>query len=249
MRARNRYRARPRSRRPARAAPSPAGCARRATRRTSRETRARTRCAGVGITEFFAGHHAEALEILTEAERQLHGGAIGNYAEITHLRNFILFTLRRLGAYGELRDRLGVYTRDARLRGDRYAGTSYTWSSNIVWLAADDVARAKYDLESVTWSDPADGLHLQHWFLMRSGAELALYQDALADIDDLEPKLRLFLGSAFAHVEAVATETRYLLARFAIRRGDPAAARRADQPHATTEAPNHREIEGLFVFE
>ena len=193
--------------------------------------------AGIGITEFFAGHHAEALDILNEAERQLLGASIGNYAEINHLRNFMLFTLRRLGAYGELRDRLGVYTRDARLRGDRYAGTSYTWSSNIVWLAADDVARAKYDLESVTWSDPADGLHLQHWFLMRARAENALYEDSLADIDDIEPKLRLFLGSAFAHVEAVATETRYFLARFAIRRGDAAAARRTIKPLVSTKVP------------
>jgi hypothetical protein len=182
--------------------------------------------AGEGITEFFAGHHTEALEILDDAERRLREGSIGSYAEVNHLRNFVLFTLRRLGAYGELRDRLVAYTRDARLRGDRYAATSHTWSSNVVWLAADDVDRARQDLESVTWSDPADGLHLQHWFLMRSRAEIALYEDDAAQMNELDAKLRPFLGPAFAHVEAVATETRYCLARFAIRRGDPAAARR-----------------------
>jgi hypothetical protein len=182
--------------------------------------------AGEGITEFFAGHHAEALALLTDAETRLREGSVGSHAELNHLRNFVLFTLRRLGAYDELRERLIAYVRDARLRGDRYAATSHVWCSNNVWLAANDVARARLDLASVTWSDPAAGLHLQHWFLMRSRAEIALYEDDLAAIDDIEPQLRLFLGPAFAHVEAVATETRYLFARFAIRRRDPRAARR-----------------------
>jgi serine/threonine protein kinase len=186
--------------------------------------------AAEGIVEFFAGHFVEALEILCDAERRLHEGSVGNYAEVNHLRNFVLFTLRRLGAYGELRERLVAYTRDARLRGDRYAATSHTWSSNIVWLALDEVARGEHELASATWSDPADGLHLQHWFLMRSHAEIALYQDDESAIEQLDPLLRPFLGPAFAHVEAVATETRYVLARFAIRRGDPAAARRTIRP-------------------
>jgi hypothetical protein len=186
--------------------------------------------AGEGITEFFAGNHAEALEILDDAERRLREGSIGSYAEVNHLRNFVMFTLRRLGAYNELRNRLVAYNRDARLRGDRYAATSHVWSSNVVWLAADDVERARQYLESCTWSDPSDGLHLQHWFLMRSRAEIALYEDGAAQMAELDAQLRPFLGPAFAHVEAVATETRYCLARFAIRRGDPAGARRVMAP-------------------
>jgi hypothetical protein len=193
--------------------------------------------AGEGITEFFSGHHAEALPILDDAERRLREGSIGSYAELNHLRNFVLFTVRRLGHYSELRDRLIAYTRDARLRGDRYAATSHVWCSNIVWLAADDVERARADIDSVTWSDPADGLHLQHWFLMRSRAEIALYEDDLCDITALEAELRPFLGPAFAHVEAVTTETRYLLARFAIRRGDFAAARKVIRPLARMKKP------------
>lgn len=193
--------------------------------------------AGEGITEFFAGHHAEALAILDDAERRLREGSIGSYAEVNHLRNFMMFTLRRLGAYHQLRDRLVAYTRDARLRGDRYAATSHAWSSNVVWLAANDVERARQDLASCTWSDPANGLHLQHWFLMRARAEIALYEDAAAQMDELDARLRPFLGPAFAHVEAVATETRYLLARFAIRRGDPAGARRVIRPLDAAKPP------------
>ncbi len=182
--------------------------------------------AGEGIVEFFAGHYGESLVILDEAEVQLRDRSVGSAAELNQLRNFMLFALRRLGAYGKLHDRLTEYVRDAMRRGDRYAATSYVWSSNVVWLAANDAPRARADLASVTWSRPEDGLHLQHWFHVRAQCEIALYEDEVAELDRLEPLLRPFLGPAFAHVEAVATETRYLLARFAIRRGDAKTARR-----------------------
>ncbi|MBL0214126.1 MAG: protein kinase [Myxococcales bacterium] len=186
--------------------------------------------AGEGITEFFAGRHARAFEILEEAETHLSDRSAGTSAELNHIRNFILFALRRMGAYDQLRDRQTEYVRDAMRRGDRYAATSFVWSSNVVWLAADDVARARSDLASVVWSRPEDGLHLQHWFAVRAQAELAMYEDDRAQIDALVPALRAFVGPAFAHVQAVATETRYQLARVAIRNGDAALARREIAP-------------------
>ncbi|MEO6773009.1 MAG: protein kinase [Kofleriaceae bacterium] len=203
--------------------------------------------AGEGITEFFSGHHVEAIEILDEAEAQLRDRSVGSNAELNHLRNFTLFALRRIGAYDNLRDRLIEYTRDALRRGDRYAATSYVWSSNIVWLAAGDVARARADLASVTWSDPGQGLHLQHWFQVRALAEIALYEDDRDELARLAPRLRPFLGAAFAHVEAIATETRYLLARFAIRRRDPAAARRELGPLRRTKPPYLRAFVRLIL--
>ena len=193
--------------------------------------------AGEGITEFFAGHHAAAFEILVEAEAQLSEGSVGTSAELNHIRNFMLFALRRMGAYGELRDRQTAYVRDALRRGDRYAATSFVWSSNVIWLAADDVDRARADLASVVWSRPEDGLHLQHWFQVRAQAELAMYEDDRTQIDALVPSLRAFLGPAFAHVQAVSTETRYQLARVAIRNGDAALARREIAPLDKIKAP------------
>lgn len=182
--------------------------------------------AGQGILEFFAGHHALALEILEEAEVDLSEQSVGTSAELNHIRNFMLFALRRMGAYDKLRDRQTEYVRDALRRGDRYAATSFVWSSNVVWLAANDVARARVDLASVEWSRPEDGLHLQHWFSVRARAELAMYQDDLGEIAALVAPLRAFTGPAFVHVQAVDTETRYQLARVAIRHGDSALARR-----------------------
>jgi hypothetical protein len=132
---------------------------------------------------------------------------------------------------------MSEYVRDALRRGDRYAAASFVWSSNNVWLAADDVPRAHADLASVTWSPPEEGLHLQHWFLVRAQTDLAMYEDDSAAIDKLIPSLHAFLGAAFAHVQAVKTETRYQLARIAIRRGDPATAREVLKPLLKYDVP------------
>ena len=95
-----------------------------------------------------------------------------------------------------------------------------------VCLAADDVSRFRTELDSVVWSRPEDGLHMQHWFHVRAKAELAMYEDDRAQINALVAPLRAFVGPAFAHVQAVATETRYQLGRVAIRNGDAALARK-----------------------
>ncbi len=186
--------------------------------------------AGKGMVEFFAGHYPIALQILEEAVVHLSDRSVGTSAELNHIRNFVLFTLRRMGEYDQLRDRQTEYVRDALRRGDRYAATSFVWSSNVVWIAADDVERAKADLDSVVWSTPEQGLHVQHWFKVRAQAEIAMYEDDRAQIDALVPALRAFVGPAFAHVEAIATETRFQLARVAIRNGDAALARREIAP-------------------
>jgi hypothetical protein len=193
--------------------------------------------AGEGIAEFFAGHHAMSLEIVEEAEAQLRERSVGTSAELNHIRNFMLFALRRMGAYDELRDRQTEYVRDALRRGDRYAATSYVWSSNVVHLASGDSERARVDLETVTWSPPEEGLHLQHWFHVRARAEIAMYEDDRAEIDGLVPQLRAFLGPAISHVQAIATETRYQLARVAIRNGDAALARKEIAKLHKMEAP------------
>jgi hypothetical protein len=59
--------------------------------------------------------------------------------------------------------------------------------------------------------------------------------------------LRPFLGAAFAHVEAIATETRYLLARFAIRRGDAKATRHEIAPLRRMKAPYVRAFVRLVL--
>jgi ATP/maltotriose-dependent transcriptional regulator MalT len=137
---------------------------------------------------------------------------------------FLLFAMRRHGGFGELRPRYDEYVRDALRRGDRYAGTTFRWSANVVWLAADDVERAHAELEAASWSE-SERLHLQHWFHARAVTELALYEGDDSRLDAAEAELRRFLGGVMDHVQIVRVETSIELARISIRRGDAAGAR------------------------
>ena len=119
---------------------------------------------------------------------------------------FLLFAMRRHGGFGELRPRYDEYVRDALRRGDRYAGTTFRWSANVVWLAADDVERAHAELDAASWSE-SERLHLQHWFHARAVTELALYEGADDRLDAAEAELRRFLGGVMDHVQIVRVET------------------------------------------
>ena len=203
--------------------------------------------AAEGIVEFFAGRYAYAISCLSEAEVALRERSVGTAAEINHVRVFIVMALRRHNDYRELAVRQRDYLRDAIRRGDRYAAASFQWSSNVVWLAADDPARARAELAPDIWSAPEAGLHLQHWFRVRGLAELALYEDDPAAVARAAHDIRPFAGPAFAHVEAVRTETLYLVARAAVVAGDAGAARKAIAPLVRVRAPYIRTFVRLVL--
>jgi hypothetical protein len=193
--------------------------------------------AAEGMVEFFGGNYVRATEILTDAESQMRERSVGTAAELNHVRVFITFALRRHGDFNALHERQREYLVDAQRRGDRYAAASFQWASNVGWLARDEVEQARDELAPDAWSPPEQGLHLQHWFRVRGLLELALYEDDRAAMPVLGEQIKEFLGPSFSHVEAVRTETRYLLGRIAIVAGDARAARRAVAPLRRNRAP------------
>ena len=180
--------------------------------------------AAEGIVEYFAGNLIQSIDVMVDAEEQLRNHTYGTAGELNHLRMFLLFAMRRHGGFGELRPRYDEYVRDALRRGDRYAATSFRWSANVAWLAADDVERAHAELEAASWAE-GERLHLQHWFHARAVTELALYEGADDRFEAAEAELRRFLDGVLDHVQIVRVETAIELARICIRRGDAAGAR------------------------
>ncbi len=183
--------------------------------------------AGEGVTEYFAGNLDAAAPLLSDAEALLREHTMGTASELNHLRMFLLWALRRHGDFDELRTRYVEYLRDAIRRGDRYSATTFRWSANIVWLAADDVDRAHAEIDAGTWSPPEQGVHLQHWFRARACAELALYENDPVALAESEAALRDYKGGVLDHVQVVRAENAIELGRIAILRGDAAGARRA----------------------
>ncbi len=180
--------------------------------------------AAEGIVEYFAGNLLHAIDVMVDAEEQLRIHTFGTTGELNHLRMFLLFAMRRHGGFGELRPRYDEYVRDALRRGDRYAVTSFRWSANVVWLAADDVEHAHAELEAASWSE-GERLHLQHWFRARAATELALYEGADDQLPAVERELRRFLDGVLDQVQIVRVETSIELARICVRRRDAAGAR------------------------
>jgi hypothetical protein len=182
---------------------------------------------------------------MVDAEEQLRNHTFGTAGELNHLRMFLLFAMRRHGGFGELRPRYDEYVRDALRRGDRYAGTTFRWSANVVWLAADDVERAHAELEAASWSE-SERLHLQHWFHARAVTELALYERDDARLAGAEAELRRFLGGVLDQVQIVRVETSIELARICIRRKDAAGARANLARIARDKSPFLRAIAELL---
>ena len=183
------------------------------------------RC-GEGVVEYFSGHFERALDVLLDAEVQLREHTVGIVPELNHLRLFVMFAMRWHGTYDRLRGAYLEYVRDATRRGDRYAMTSFRWSASAVWLASDDPERARTELAAASWSPPEDGLHLQHWFLSRARAELALYESDREGMQRSREELPTFLTTPLAHIEVVRADTAIELARIAIVHRDVATARR-----------------------
>ena len=92
-------------------------------------------------------------------------------------------------------------------------------------------SRARAELDAASWSPPEQGLHLQHWFLARARAELALYED------DREAMKR-------------ARERPHAVPRYAARARRSRARRDRARPRAvsrSSSATSHRRASGSFV--
>ncbi len=183
--------------------------------------------ASEGVVEYFAGRCELAVDVLVDAESQLREHIAGAVPELNHLRLFVMFALRRHGDFDRMRGHYLDYVRDATRRGDRYALTSFRGSANAVWLAADDSVRAHDELAAIQWSPVEEGLHLQHWFIARARAELALYDNDADAMAAAKESITVFLSTPLAHVEVVRAETALELARIAILERDLPGVRHA----------------------
>jgi len=129
-----------------------------------------------GFTAFFAGRLAEAERGLTEAEARILA-VPGMVPELSTTRLVRLFVLLSLGRLREVRPLVHEHLRDAVRRGDRYVEASIARIFNVVWLAEDDPAGARRQLERRPWAPAAGtGYHLQHWYELAARSELALYE-------------------------------------------------------------------------
>jgi len=199
-----------------------------------------------GVLLYFGGRFGEARAPLALGEREFHEGTVGTIWERNTLRLFRLFNDRQAGAARALRELYEDTVRDAERRGDRYVDSSARRAGNRVFLFAGEPERARAELERATWVPPDGRFHLQHWFELEAGGDLALYvgrpTPARAALDH---HARAFARSLLPRVQMVRVHHTDVVARLlvaeALEAADPeplrARARKLARTLARERAP------------
>lgn len=166
-----------------------------------------------GFVRYFEDRYASAAEMLDEVEHKILSEARGMRWELSSARMCRMWSLRQIGAFDEMTRCYREYVLDAEQRGDRYTATGVRLIGSITHLAADEPERARAELDNATWSTPAGGMHLQHWWQIEARTDLGLYEGrAAATLDELD--------EACEHLEAsLLTRVQSLRANYAWCRG------------------------------
>src|ERR1700689_4878006 len=87
----------------------------------------------------------------------------------------------------------------------------------ILWLAADDPARARRDVEEAMALWPSDRYHLQHWHRLYGEAEIELYVgDGAKAYARVDRDTRALKRSLLLEVQHMRVQTAFLRGRSAI---------------------------------
>jgi hypothetical protein len=163
-----------------------------------------------GSLDFFAGSFPSATQHFQNATETAEQELVGGAWEFDNSRLFLLFIARFRGAFAEATEHAPEYLREAERRGDLFAGTSFRRYSWFVWLAADDPARARAELERAEWTPPESGYHLPHYYEIPARAEIALYTgNERAGIEQLRPQFDALERSLLTRAQIVRTDARW----------------------------------------
>jgi len=179
-----------------------------------------------GAVAYFEGRFKDCFES-TEEVYQLFARCSGVSWERTTVRHYGIWALIWLGSMRQAIDRVKAQLKAAMERGDLYSAADLRlFTSNMAWLAEDDVpgARLAVDEAMALWSK--QGFHVQHYYAFYARGQIDLYEsagvDALRSVEASWPALR---ASMLLEVQSIRVESLHLRARCAL------AAAREDSSH------------------
>jgi len=189
-----------------------------------------------GVIDYFDSNLEPAVATLERGER-LFRDVPGEVWGFNGARMFLMFALRVKGEVGKLGTCYDEFVRDADARGDNYLSTVTRWSGAIVWLARDDLDRARAELARVRWAPPDRTVHLQHYYEIEALIDLALYEGRSEGVGELERRLVSLSRSMLTRVQMTRCLSRWLRGRLALYEAaagrDPRARLRVVRAQAT----------------
>ncbi len=180
------------------------------------------RLAGAGIAIYLDNDWHATLRSADEAEHLLRRYFHRAGWETDTARLFRCFGLLHLGEIDHLRRLVRIYVRDAARRGDRYLSVNVRARLVMPWLADDDPAGGRADVEEALsqWIPWRKQFLVQHFFALHSLCELALYEgDADAAAEHMAAQLEAMRGSLLLRLHMPRGEVDHLRGRIALARG------------------------------
>src|SRR5262249_49227781 len=135
----------------------------------------------------------------------------------TIAHRFTLSSLMFLGEMVEISRRTPQLLSAALEQGNLLAATDLRTRMNPVWLAADDVDRARAEVIAALTTWPRQGFHLQHYSSLVALAQIELYTgDYEVAWKHFEGQIKPLKKSMLLRAQGLRIEEKYLRARLAL---------------------------------
>jgi hypothetical protein len=170
-----------------------------------------------GVSKYLIGRWKEAARGCEAADEILRDQCTGVAWETTTAQRFALSSRMYLGDLGGLSRRVDVLLRAAEDRGNLFAATDLRTRFNLIWLAADDVERARREVDDALSRWSQRGFHLQHYSALLANEQRDLYTgDAASASRRLDEQWPALERSLLTRIHVLRVEVFQVRARVAL---------------------------------
>jgi tetratricopeptide (TPR) repeat protein len=178
-----------------------------------------------GFTHFVVGEFDAGLPYCDRSADVLRENCPGAWWELRTAQMAAMWIIAWKGDLNELSARVEKGTREARSRGDIYAGTSLrTGVLNLAWLRGGDASEARKVVRDAMGQWTQSGYHSQHFWALIALARIDLYEGSGRDAHDRIGREWLKIARAMIlRMRIMGAEVRHLRACAALATAAPLA--------------------------
>jgi len=170
-----------------------------------------------GIAAYLVGKWKKAADYCDLAVQVFRDECTGAFWELGMAQRFMLSALIYIGDLAEVSRRVPALLGAALEQGNILAATDLRTRLNLIWLAADDPARARMEVIEAMKIWPREGFHLQHYSSMLAMAQIELYtDDAEVAWKHVRGQYRELRESMLLRTQVLRIDSVYLQARTAL---------------------------------